>query len=497
MTGQLAPAGAARTAGGERRAALVAMVESRAGATGAGLRHLPAGVTGLEVRADLSGDLDPGELRARFSGQLTYALRSQRYGGRSADPPPLRRARLLAAARGYDLVDLEADHDLVPEVLAGIPAHRRRISWYGGDADLGELRRRFDQLARVPAALYLLAPRARSLAAALAPLRLLATLGRQDITAFGTGPAATFSRVLAPWLGAPVVYGSRQGPTVDQLVTDYPFPELPRLESLCGIVGRLQTPLFLRRVNAAFRERSVPSLLLPITAPDLADFRPPGWPAVAGGLLDELGVPLRALTVAAPYKPAAFAAAALADPPARAARAANLLLREGPLDRPGQRWRATITTGSAVRAALLDAGPLAGVPVAVVGCGAAGRAAAFALSGAGARVTLVNRGVPRGRRAAAELELPFVPLAGFDPGRYPVLVHATPAADQPPFELDDVAPGTTIADFVCGAGTSALVAAARRRGLTAIDGRDILAQEVRHQLQLMAGRPDTVPAHHS
>ncbi|MPZ27509.1 MAG: type I 3-dehydroquinate dehydratase [Micromonosporaceae bacterium] len=507
MTEQLSPAGVARTAGpaaGRRatvlarptvlaRAAVVATLESRAAATGTALRRLPAGTTGVEVRADLTGDLDLRELRRHVSGQLVYSLRSQRYGGRSADPPPSRQARLLAAANGYDIVDLEADHDLVPDVLAGIPADRRRISWSGGETDLSGLRRQFDRMVRTPAALYLLAPRAGSLPAALAPLRLLASLGRADVTAFGTGPAAAFSRVLAPWLGAPVVYGSPAGPTVEQLVTDYPLPRLPRLESLYGIVGRsLQTSLFTRLVNAGFRELSLPSLFLPFLAPDLVDFQTRFWPAIAAGSLDELGLPLRALTVAAPYKPAAFATAGLADPPARAAQAANLLLRDGTQER---RWRAGTTDGSAMLAALRDTGPVAGVSAAVIGCGAAGRAAAYALSGAGARVTLVNRDASRGRSAAARLGLPFVPLAAFHPGRYAVLVHATPVDDRPPFDLDDTATAATVADFVCAAEPTALVAAARERGLTTVDGQDVVTHEVAQQFQLMTGLPIPTSVH--
>jgi 3-dehydroquinate dehydratase/shikimate dehydrogenase len=495
MTDQLSPASVACPADPVlgRRATVVATVHSRAGATAAALNGLPTGVTGVEIRADLTGDLSPDQLRRHGCGQLTYSLRSRRYGGHSAEAPVTRRTRLLAAARGYDLVDLEADHDLVPEVLAGIPAQQRRICWYGGETDLAGLRTRFERMARVPAALYLLAPRAGSFPAALTPLRLLASLGRNDVTAFGTGPVAAFSRVLAPWLGAPVVYGSPAGPTTDQLLTDYPFPELAPLASIGGIVGRsLHTSLFLRLINAAFQELSVPSLFLPFVVPGMDEFRDRFWPAVTSGFLDELGLPLHALTVAAPYKPAAFAAATLADPQARAAQAANLLLRQPAGRQPGDRWQAATTDGSAVLAALLDTGPVVGVPAAVIGCGDAGRAAASALSGAGARVTLVNRSTARGRFAASRLGLPFVPLSAFDPGRYAVLVHATPLDNRLPFPLDNVPAGAIVADFVCAAATTALVAAARSRGLTTVDGRQVLAQEVKQQFMLMTGR--RVPA---
>lgn len=491
MIGQNSPVAVAveGAPGAARRATVVAALRSRAEATSAALRRLPAAVSAVEVRTDLAGDPDPRQLRGDVPVQLIYSLRSRRYGGLDAGPAPARRARLLAAARDYDMVDLEADHDLVPEVLAGIPPHQRRICWYGVETELAELRTEFNRMVRVPATLYLLAPRAGSVPAALAPLQLLASLGRNDVTAFGTGAAAGFSRILAPFLGAPVVYGDPAGPTVEQLVTDYRFPDLPRLEGIYGFVGRSPQARYLRLMNAALRELAMPSLFVPFVVPHPADFEAGLWPAIAAGAFAELGLPLGGLTVARPHKPAAFAAAAVADPDAQAARAANFLVREAMPGTPGAQWRAVIANGSTVLAALLDRGPVAGVPVAVVGCGAAGRAAAFVLSGAGARVTLASRGASRGKRAASELGLPYVPLAELRPERYAVLVHATPVFDQIPFALSNLAPEVTVVDFVCASQTSALVAAARRRGLATIDGPELVVQEVRHHFQLATGQP--------
>ena len=470
----------------------MATIHSRAEATRTALRSLPAAVSAVELRADLTGELDPRALRDDAPGQLIYALRSRQYGGRDAGAAPVRRARLLAAARDYDLVDLEADHDLVPEVLAGIPPRQRRICWYGPETGLAGLRAEFDRMARVPAALYLLAPRAGSVPAALPPLRLLASLGRDDVTAFGTGPAGGFSRVLAPFLGAPVVYGDPAGPTVEQLLTDYQFPDLPRLAGVYGFVGSSPQQRYLRLVNAALRKLSMPTMLVPFAVADPVVFETEFWPTIGAGALDELGLPLGGLTVARPHKPAAFAAAAVADPQANAARAANFLVPEA---RPGALWRAVITNGSAVLAALLDRGAVAGLPVAVVGCGAAGRAAAFVLSGADARVTLANRGASAGTRAAAELGLPYVPLAELRPERYAVLVHATPVHDQIPFALSNLAAGTIVVDFVCADRTSALVTAARQRGLTTIDGPELVVHEVRHHFPLATGQPFPASSH--
>ena len=65
-------------------------------------------------------------------------------------------------------------------------------------------------MSATPARLYLLAVNADSVADGLRPLALLKALGRDDVTAFAVGPLGGWTRLLAPHLGAPVVYGRRR-----------------------------------------------------------------------------------------------------------------------------------------------------------------------------------------------------------------------------------------------------------------------------------------------
>jgi 3-dehydroquinate dehydratase / shikimate dehydrogenase len=454
------------------------------------LGRLPAAVTHLEVQADLTGDLEPAMLRRHFAGRLIYSLRSVWHGGACADPPRARRGRLAAAAAGgYDLVDLEASHDLVPEVLEQVPASRRRVSWHGGPLDLALLHAQFSWMADVPARMYLLAPAVSSATEAVPPLRLLAQLRRADVTAFGAGPAGTWSRLLAPWLGAPVVFGRLSPdhgtgvPTVDQLLTEYPFPALPELRQIYGIVGRsVRSSLSPRLHNLAYRERDVPGLFLPFYVPDRATFLTRFWPGIAIGL-ERIGLPLAGLTVTAPLKEVALTMADDAGPTARAAGSANALIhRHG-------RWWAETTDASAVAALLGRAHvPLAHRRAAVIGCGGAGRAAAIGLLARGAEVVMVNRSSGRGRLAAELLGLPFVPLESFTPDGWSVIVHATPVSAEVPLDVSGLANDAAVLDLVYGSNRTALVTAARRRGLVTIDGWDVLSTEVAHQFRLMTGR---------
>lgn len=451
------------------------------------LRSLPAEVRCLEVRADLTGDLDPDGLRDRFRGELLYSLRSRTAGGAGEISGRERRERLLAAARRWDLIDLEAG-DLEPEVLARIPAARRVVSWRGPALDLGALRTLWERFAGIEARLVRLVPAAADAVDALAPLRLLQEIGRSDVIAYASGPAGWWSRLLAPRLGAPFVFaaaGEPEGesagePTVARLVDDYGLPDLPPVEALYGIVcGSAAKSLSPRLHNASYRALSLPALYLPFPTRDFAAF----WRELPEAL-SGLGFRLAGLTVTSPHKEKALEAVEHASRLARQAGAANTLLRHN------GSWRADTADAEGVLAVLGARGvEVAGQQVAVIGCGGAGRAAAAGLQQAGGKVTLVNRGLERGRYASSLLGLPFVPLAEFSAREFSLVVHATPLQHEIPFAADRLRDGTVVVELVYGAAPTPLMTATAARGGVAIDGREVLLVEAQRQFQMMTGRP--------
>ncbi|HWL89115.1 MAG TPA: type I 3-dehydroquinate dehydratase, partial [Polyangiaceae bacterium] len=282
----------------------------------------------IEVRADLLHDIDPRLLRARASGKLSFNLRSEADGGTFRGDARERERRLVAALEHYDIVDLEVDRDLTPSLLARIPPHRRRLSWHGSARSVPALTEQFERMASTPARLYLLAPDIRSAEHALAPLQFLKGLHRADVTAFGTAPAGMWSRLLAPRLGAPIVYGRLHRneecvPTVQQLATDYQFPAMPPVERLFAIVGRsLAASMSPRLHNACYRAAGVPALYVPMPVDDFTTF----FPKMVDGLRD-LGFSLDGVTVISPHKEAALRMANRASTVASHSGAANILVR--------------------------------------------------------------------------------------------------------------------------------------------------------------------------
>ncbi len=136
--------------------------------------------------------------------------------------------------------------------------------------------------------------------------------------------------------------------------------------------------------------------------------------------------------------------------------------------------------------------PPRGKKAAVVGCGGAGKAAAYGLHLAGASVTLVNRNTERGKKAGAELGMPFLRLADFDPGQFDITVQATALGhhegDELAFDPRRLKPGATVIDMVYGGEPTRLLKETRSLGHRAIDGREILLFQALGQFRLMTGR---------
>lgn len=453
----------------------------------------------LEVRADLVRGVEVEWLRSRFAGELLYTLRSRAEGGESEASPETRRRRLGEAARHYDLVDIEGQRDLGPGLLRAIRPEKRLISWHGPPSTLVSLQQVFAPFSEVEARYYKLVPAAEQPPQELAPLALLHSLRRRDLIAFASGRVGTWTRLVAPRLGAPVIFGSAgerpavEGqPTVERLAGDFCLPDLPALEGLFGLVGAdIDHSLSPRLHNVTYRQLGLPYLYLPFTVEAFGDF----WlEVVESGSLQELGLELKGLSVTAPHKRIAAAVAGASSPLVEWLGSANTLIWHDEV------WEAESTDGEGVVDSLRQRGrDPAGRRAAVVGAGGAGRAAVVALRQAGAEVTLVNRDPERGRRAASDLRVPFRALAGLDPGGFEILVQATPLGRRPddPVVVDPtrLRPEAIVLDFVyLPDRPTALVEAVRAAGRAAIDGREVLVAQAVPQFRLMTGREMPVDA---
>ena len=182
----------------------------------------------------------------------------------------------------------------------------------------------------------------------------------------------------------------------------------------------------------------------------------------------------RGVNVTIPHKEAALALADRASEAARAIGAANTLTFEH------GRIEADNTDAPGLLAALPE--PPAGRTVLVLGAGGAGRAAAWAMKGAGAAdVAIWNRTPERAAALAHELGVRAVTT----PGRADIVVNCTSVGlDDPaatfkalPIQADELGAGSLVVDMVYRVGGTRLLQAARSRGARVVDGLEILVAQ--------------------
>ena len=181
----------------------------------------------------------------------------------------------------------------------------------------------------------------------------------------------------------------------------------------------------------------------------------------------------RGVNVTIPHKHAALALADEASDAARAIGAANTLTFED------GRIHADNTDAPGLLAALGESP--AGRIALVLGAGGAGRAAAWALSRAGADVAVWNRNGERARALAAELGLRAVTEA--EPAEIVVNCTAVGLHDpqdtfkELPVRADDLGAGSLVVDLVYRTGDTRLLETARARGARVVGGLEVLVAQ--------------------
>ncbi len=182
------------------------------------------------------------------------------------------------------------------------------------------------------------------------------------------------------------------------------------------------------------------------------------------------------VNVTIPHKVSAFEICDIVDKSARHAGAVNtLIFKEGQIS-------GSNTDGWGFLANLRANGvdPASG-PALILGAGGSARAIAAALLGHGIPVSVTNRTRSRAEQLAGDLPgLRIIDWVGRDAALadHALLVNATSLgmAGQPPLAIDlaRAAPGLAVADIVYVPMETPLLAAARARGLAAIEGLGML-----------------------
>jgi 3-dehydroquinate dehydratase/shikimate dehydrogenase len=408
---------------------------------------------------------------------------------------------------GTALAESRHRRDVQPSLILSVHDFERRPA---------KLLQRVESMTVEPACSVIkVAWHARSLRDNLEALDLLAER-RKPTIALCTGPFGLMSRVLAPKFGGFLVYaadrpgsGTAPGqPTVAELRDRYGFDRIGPGTAVYGVVGwpveHSQSPAI---HNAGFASTDTDAVYLPLPVPrEYEHFK-----ATVGSLVDHERLGFLGASVTVPHKENLVRfveeRGGAVDEESQRIGAANTLsvADDGGLacsntDAPG-------LLGALCAGMGIEPSGLIGKTVAVIGAGGVGRAAAAALSHAGAKVTVFD--LERWRVEALASALHGQPTATGGQGQvaaglpqdltcggFDIYVNCTPVGmaggpgeGQSPLPEDvPLDAGITVFDCVYTPKHTPLLAQAEAAGARAVSGLDMFLRQAAMQFERWTGQ---------
>jgi 3-dehydroquinate dehydratase/shikimate dehydrogenase len=227
--------------------------------------------------------------------------------------------------------------------------------------------------------------------------------------------------------------------------------------------------------NRAFHARRMDAVYLPllVAPPHLRDFF-----LMAGAL------PISGFSVTIPHKQKIIRYLDVVDPLARRIGAVNTVWRKG------GKWRGTNTDVAGVLEPLSKHVRIGKTSVLIVGNGGAARGAAFALSDAGARVSLVGRNPDRVRALAKVCGAEPLMREHLQDRHFDAVVHATPIGMFPNINecfFEGKIPAEIVFDMVYNPLETKLIRRAREQGKLAVPGLSMFIEQAVRQFEIWTG----------
>jgi 3-dehydroquinate dehydratase/shikimate dehydrogenase len=199
-------------------------------------------------------------------------------------------------------------------------------------------------------------------------------------------------------------------------------------------------------------------------------------------------LPLAGFSVTIPHKQKIIRYLDAVDPLARRIGAVNTVWRKG------GKWRGANTDVAGITGPLSRLMPLQKSTVLIVGNGGAARGAAYALSDAGAKISLVGRNIDRVRSLAKICGAEAVPREQLASLHFDAVVHATPLGMFPHVDecfFNGKIPADVVFDMVYNPMETALIKRAKEQGLTVVPGIDMFIEQAVRQFEIWTG--DSAP----
>ncbi|HWP41672.1 MAG TPA: shikimate dehydrogenase [Blastocatellia bacterium] len=459
----------------------------------------------IELRLDYLRDFDfsdPQKLRALLDEKplpVIITCRAASEGGDQVIDDEMRLRLLVEGARRMaDYCDVEAAfYDRAARLSPDIS--RLIVSYHNFDETPAALESIYESVCRLPAAVYKIATRARSVIDTLAIFGLLTRARKEgrNLIALAMGEPGLITRLLGPARGGFLTFGSlaagaETAPgqlTCEDLKRLYRVNDLSPATGITGIIGRpVSHSASPAMHNCAFQATGIDQVYLPIEVDDLEAF----FARFVRPSSREIDWDLRGLSVTIPHKMAVIELLDEIDEIAREAGAVNTIVIEK------GRVKGYNTDIEGAVEPLLRACSLSDEHFALIGAGGAARAVAYGLARRGAQISIFARDVEKAKRLADSLSSARIDridtIDRIASSSATVLINTTPVGmrgcregESPvPYEVFE---GRSLAyDLVYNPIETRFLKEAREAGCRTISGIEMLAAQAELQFELWTGR---------
>jgi 3-dehydroquinate dehydratase/shikimate dehydrogenase len=345
-----------------------------------------------------------------------------------------------------------------------------------------------NRMVKIAADAYKVATTAHKPSDNLRVLAVAKAMPKNRLVVLAMGELGFPTRVLSPVFGGLFTYAApmfAEGTAAGQVSARH-LRHLYRVEKLgksTKIYGVIADPI--RHSispavhNRAFQARRVDAVYLPflVTPAYLRDF-----------FSLAIKLPLAGFSVTIPHKQKVIRYLDVVDPLARRIGAVNTVWRKA------GKWRGANTDVAGVTGPLSRLLRLQKSSVLIVGNGGAARGAAYALSDAGAKITLVGRNIDRVRALAKVCGAEALVREQLNSRHFDAVVHATPLGMYPHVGecfFNGNIPAEVVLDMVYNPAETALIKRAREQGRAVVPGIEMFIEQAVRQFEIWTG--DSAP----
>ena len=455
-------------------------------------REAAAGEPFLEFRLDFLPDPCEGaEAIARFLDQfpdcmiLATCRRHQNHGKFNGSIEEQLAVLDLAVQNGAHAIDVEIETaELAQDRLNQFRGRTQVIVSYHNYEATPPMDTIVNRVMKVQADAYKMVTTARKPSDNVRVLAAAKGLPKQRMIVLAMGELGFPTRVLSPVFGGVYTYaapmcadGTAAGQVSARLLRH--LYRVEKLEKSARIYGVIADPI--RHSispavhNRAFQSRRINAVYLPflVSPAHLRDFF---------SMAEKM--PLAGFSVTIPHKQKIIRYLDVVDPLARRIGAVNTVWRKA------GKWRGTNTDTAGVTGPLGRVMRLQKSSILVVGNGGGARGAAFALSDAGAKITLSGRNPDRVRSLAKICGAEALAREQIVSRTFDAIVHATPLGMFPHVNecfFDGRIPADVVLDMVYNPFETVLIRRAREQKKTVVPGVEMFIEQAVRQFEIWTG----------